>query len=219
MSESLLASTFLFRFSVPCQKHETLWKSKGTALPVSCRVPSFGELEGRALFADLRAAWNTKGLGFSVRVHGKKQSVWCRESRMEDSDGLHLWIDTRDTHNIHRASRFCHRFGFLPQGAGRAGQQAVAKMLSIHRAREHPKPIDERLLRVHSEQRVDGYLLNAFIPAEVLTGFDPSEHPRLGFTYAITDRELGWQTFLVGPEFPFAEDPSLWGTLELSPTG
>ena len=215
MNEPLLAPTFLFRFSVPCQQQSTLWKRKGLALPASCRVPSFGELEGRPLFADLRAAWNADGLGFTVRVHGKRQSVWCRESRLEDSDGLHLWIDTRNTHNIHRASRFCHRFAFLPQGGGRGSQQPVAKMLTIHRAREHPKPIDERLLRVHREERVDGYLLNALIPAQVLTGFDPTEHPRLGFTYAITDRELGWQTFLVGPEFPFAEDPSLWGTLEL----
>jgi hypothetical protein len=29
------------------------------------------------------------------------------------------------------------------------------------------------------------------------------------------DRELGWQTFTVGRELPFAEDPSLWGTLDL----
>jgi hypothetical protein len=26
---------------------------------------------------------------------------------------------------------------------------------------------------------------------------------------------LGWQTFSVGNEFPFQEDPSVWGTLEL----
>jgi hypothetical protein len=32
----------------------------------------------------------------------------------------------------------------------------------------------------------------------------------------VVDRELGWQTFTVGPEFPFVEDPSLWGTLELT---
>jgi hypothetical protein len=31
----------------------------------------------------------------------------------------------------------------------------------------------------------------------------------------VIDRELGWQTFNVGPEFPFQDDPSLWGTLEL----
>jgi hypothetical protein len=31
----------------------------------------------------------------------------------------------------------------------------------------------------------------------------------------VTDRELGCQTFTVGQEFPFDEDPSLWGTLQL----
>jgi hypothetical protein len=68
---------------------------------------------------------------------------------------------------------------------------------------------------VRSEKRIDGYLLQACVPAEALTGFDPAEHGRLGFTYAVVDRELGWQTFSIGPEFPFVEDPSLWGTLEL----
>ena len=29
-----------------------------------------------------------------------------------------VWIDTRNTQNIHRAGRFCHRFAFLPVGAG-----------------------------------------------------------------------------------------------------
>jgi len=31
----------------------------------------------------------------------------------------------------------------------------------------------------------------------------------------VIDRELGWQTCTMGPEFPFDEDPSLWGSLEL----
>ena len=215
MSDSLLAPTFLFRFSVPCHRQNTLWKRKGIALPVGCRLPSFGELEGRPLFADLRAGWNDDGLGFYLRVSKKKQSVWCRDSRIEDSDGLHLWIDTRDTHSIHRAGRFCHRFAFLPQGLGRDGAQPVSKLLTINRARENPKSIDERHLQVRSEERIDGYVLHAHIPGKLLTGFDPQEHPRLGFTYAVTDRELGWQTFSIGPEFPFAEDPSLWGSLDL----
>ena len=48
-----------------------------------------------------------------------------------------------------------------------------------------------------------------------LTGFDPEEHPRLGFTYAVIDRELGEQTFGVGRPMPYQEDPGLWATLEL----
>jgi hypothetical protein len=215
MSESLLAPTFLFRFSAPCRRAHPLWKPKGITLGKRYLLPCFGELEQRPLFADVRAAWNDAGLTFVVQVSGKKQSVWCRASRVEDSDGLHVWIDTRDTHTIHRASRFCHRFALLPFGAGKGNAQPVARLLPINRARAHPKSIDERMLRVRSEKRLNGYLLQAHIPAETLTGFDPAEHPRLGFTYAVTDRELGCQSFTVGPEFPFDEDPSLWGTLEL----
>jgi hypothetical protein len=215
MSESLLAPTFLFRFSVPCHRADPLWGPKGISLGDAYKLPSFGELENRPLFADVRAAWNEAGLTFTVRVSGKKQSLWCRESRVEDSDGLHVWIDTRDTHNIHRASRFCHRFALLPSGSGKDRSRPVAKLLTINRARANPKSIDARLLKVRSEKRIDGYRLQAHIPAETLTGFDPQEHDRLGFTHAVVDRELGWQTFSVGQEFPFDEDPSLWGTLQL----
>jgi len=178
-------------------------------------LPSFGELESRRLFGDLRVAWSEDGLSFSLRVQGKKQTPWCRASRAEDSDGLHVWIDTRDTHNIHRASRFCHRFLFLPFGGGRRRDEPVATLVPINRAREQPKPLGQTVPSVLSEKRVDGYALKAHIPAAAMTGFDASEHPRLGFTYAVIDRELGWQTFTVGPEYPFTEDPSLWGTLEL----
>ena len=66
------------------------------------------------------------------------------------------------------------------------------------------------------QKTADGYEMQCHIPADALTGFDPAEHPKVGFNYAIVDRELGWQTFSLGPEFPIGEDPSLWGTLELA---
>ena len=178
-------------------------------------MPSFGELEGRPKFADLRCAWSKDGLLFQLRVSGKRQSVWCRASRIEDSDGLHVWIDTRDMHNIHRASRFCHRFAFLPAGGGSAQDQPLGRLLDIHRARENPKMVADSELRIRAVVSAGGYTLQARIPATALTGFDPQEHPRLGFTYVVLDRELGWQTFSLGTEFPIDEDPSLWGSLEL----
>ena len=54
---------------------------------------------------------------------------------------------------------------------------------------------------------------------KAITGFDPQEHPRLGFTYAVIDRELGEQTLTVGSPMPYQEDPSLWATLELREKG
>jgi hypothetical protein len=215
MSESLLAPSFLFHFAAPCHRRSPVWQAKDFALEEKYRLPSFGELDGRPLFAELRAAWSEDGLSFTLQVSGKKQSPWCREARPEESDGLQVWIDTRETRNVHRAGRFCHRFFFLPRGAGKGLADPCADQLTINRAKEHPKSIPPGLLRVQSEKRIDGYLLASHIPATAMTGFDPVEHPRLGFSYAVIDRELGWQTFSVGPEFPFQEDPSLWGVLEL----
>lgn len=216
MSNDLMSPTFLFRFAVPCRYRRVVWADGGMTLEPRFRIPSFGELEGKALFADMRAAWNRTGLSLTVRVAGKKQTPWCRAERAEDSDGLHLWIDTRDTHNIHRASRYCHRFVFLPLGDGPQFQRPAALWLPINRAKDNPKQVSSGILPVRSQIHTDGYTLEAHVPAKALTGFDPAEHPRLGFFYAVMDRELGWQTLTVGPEFPFAEDPSLWGTLELN---
>ena len=137
------------------------------------------------------------------------------QSRPEDSDGLQVWIDTRDVHNVHRANRFCHRFIFLPDGGGRRLDGPMAAWLAINRAREQPRPIEAGQLHVRSEKRPHGYRLEAMIDAAALTGFDPSEHPRLGFALAVIDRELGEQTLGVGSPMAYQEDPSLWATLEL----
>ncbi|MFV1966312.1 MAG: hypothetical protein ACC628_12885 [Pirellulaceae bacterium] len=215
MSEALLAPAFLFRFSASCQYRAKLGSERGAGLGPTFVLPSFGELEGRPMFADFRVAWSGKGLAFDLRVKGKKQPLWCRQSRLEDSDGLQVWIDTRDAHNIHRATRFCHHFIFLPAGSGNRFEEPTAALVPIHRARENPRTIQPSPLRVAAQCSRGGYRLQARVPAEALTGFEPAEQPRLGFSYAVVDRELGWQTFSVGPEFPFSEDPSLWGTLEL----
>lgn len=215
MSEPLLAPTFLFRFSVPCLSAKEIWPPDRLTLDEKHRLPTFGELEGQPLWADLRGAWNEHGLSFRLQVTGKRQMPWCRDSRLDDSDGLSIWIDTRNTKDIHRASRFCHRFAFLPTGSGRRLEEPVASWVPINRAKEHPKAAPPKALQVRSQSQAGGYLLEAHVSSAALTGFDPDEHPRLGFTYAVIDREHGWQTFTVGPEFPFVEDPSLWGELEL----
>lgn len=215
MTTSLLPSSFLFRFSVPCRYRDPLWTDQGARLDESYRLLDLAELDAQPTFAEMRIAWSEAGLAFSALVRGKRQLPWCRESRPEDSDGVRIWIDTRDTHNIHRASRFCHQFMFMPGGAGRGLDEPAADQLLINRAKENAKPVRPGVLRVRREKRPDGYLLEGHIPATALTGFDSVDNPRLGFTYAVVDREIGEQLFNCSPQFPYREDPSLWATLEL----
>jgi len=215
MTSELLPPTMLFRFAAPCHYASELWSASGVKLGEQHRLPCFAELEGKRPFADMRLGWSERGLALCVAIEGKQQPPWCRDSKIEDSDGVQLWIDTRNTQNIHRAGRFCHRFAFLPVGSGRRLDEPTAALLAINRAKESPREIDPRQLRVRAERTSGGYRLAAHIPAETLTGFNPADHPALGFSYAVIDRELGWQSFTVGQELPFAEDPSLWGTLDL----
>ena len=184
-------------------------------LDEKCRIPTVAALEDVSEWANGRAGWSEAGLAFWVLISGKRQRPWCRDSRIEDSDGLSVWIDTRDTHNVHRAGRFCHRFKFMPTGGGPRRDRPLAVQLTIDRAREQAKPVEAGQIQLRTEKRVDGYVLAAFIPAAALTGYDPAEHPRLGFFYQVIDREIGEQTFSVESQFPYASDPSLWGTLEL----
>jgi len=219
MSNAMIPSRMLFRFAAPVRrltKRKKHWNNRsGTPLEAEHRLPELSPLDGRAAFAEVRCGWSDEGLAFQLRVRGKGQSPWCRAEQPEVSDGLHVWIDTRDVHNVHRASRFCHRFVFLPGGEGKDHATPMATWLPIHRAKRDPRRVDPRELKVRDARSADGYELHAFIPAESLTGYDPAEHPRLGFQYAVLDRELGHQTFAAGRPLPYQEDPSLWATLEL----
>ena len=216
MSESLVSPRFIFRFSLPCRRRARLWTAKGAAQDESYRLVSRGELEHPGRQPDFRAAWNETGMAFSVLVEGKQQPPWCRDTRLADSDGLQIWIDTRNVQNIHRAGRFCHRLAFLPSGGGAKTSNPMATVLQINRARELHGPIHDGQLKVVSQILADGYRLDAFVPAAALTGFDPEDHPAIGFNYAVLDRELGDHTLTAGAPMPYREDPSLWATLELT---
>lgn len=215
MTEKLLPSRFLFRLAAPCLLQEPLWTNEGPALSEAHRLVGFEELEGRAPWAEVRAGWSTEGLRLWVHVSGKRLPVRCDIGRPTECDRFEIWVDTRDTHNVHRATRFCHQFVFLPSGGGARRDQPHAEPLTIHRAKEDARPVGRNVLKVRSEKRIDGYVLDALLPATALSGFDPAEYPRLGFNYAVCDHELGEQTFSCGHPLPFHLDPSTWGTLEL----
>ena len=98
----------------------------------------------------------------------------------------------------------------MPAGGGSQREKPVAALIAINRARGNPKQIRPDQLAIMALPRHDGYELSGVIPAEAMTGFNPTDQPRIGFYYAVIDRELGWQTLCLGPEYPVAEDPSMW---------
>ena len=212
---------FLFRFAFPAPfLADFPPKSMPAELPAECRLPELNDLDGAAEFAKWSCGWNHDGLAVSVSVSGKQQPLKCDAASPKSSDGVQLWIDTRCTQNVHRATRFCHHFVILPRGQGKKQSEPLVTQIPLANAREEaPTRSTDAAITLANEITSDGYKLCAWFPAGALQGFDPESHPRLGFYAVVRDAELGEQFLSVGREFPIDFDPSLWQTLELISAG
>jgi hypothetical protein len=214
----LVPHRFLFRIAHPCHYVKDMPRQgdeRPLELPAECRIDNYAAMDDQRNFADVSLAWNELGLGLRVEVRGKERAPQGDAARPRGSDGVTLWVDTRGARGSHRASRYCHQFHFLAAGAGPDHDEPAFVQTKINRALEdapHVAPAEVALL---VRPIRGGYLLEAFLPAAALNGYDPEQHPRLGFFYAVRDDERGEQLLSITAEFPFWEDPSLWGVLEL----
>jgi hypothetical protein len=184
-------------------------------LPETCRIDNFATMDERKNFADVRVAWNELGVGLQVEVSGKEELPQGSSSRLRGSDGVTFWIDTRDARTSHRASRYCHQFHLLPTGGGPDGDEPAFSQVKINRALQDAPLCTSSGVPFRCTRTRHGYIMEVFLAAVILNGFDAEQNPRLGFYYAVRDMELGEQVLSVGAEFPYWEDPSLWSVLEL----
>lgn len=213
----LLPPGFLFRIAMPIKRLTKLSAAMTTPPNLSAEysLPDMGLLAQGSNAGSLRVGWHDLGMAFQLEIVGRTSRPRCDYGTVLTSDGLQLWIDTRNTQNIHRASKFCHHFAFLPCGASRDRATPMGKQIPIARAREEATLCDSRLLLTASDIRADGYTLRVWIPAECLNGYAADSNPHLGFYFMIRDHELGDQYLSIGAEFPFDQDPSLWWTMDL----
>jgi hypothetical protein len=215
---ALIPHRFLFRVSFPCRYVKDMPREDDDYLldlPEACRLDNSAGMDEKRNFADVRVAWNEFGLGVQVRVMGKDRAPQGDAARPRGSDGLTLWIDTRDGRSSHRASRYCHQFHLLPVGSGPDQDEPVFAQAKINRALQDAPLVSAQAVPFRCTSVKGGYVLEGFFPAGVLHGFDPEQNPRLGIYYVVRDAEHGEQVLSVGSEFPYWEDPSLWSVLEL----
>ncbi len=218
-SKTLLPPAFWFRFNFECPRipgiPRTNKKGGLLDLPESCRLPATALLEGQKPWAEIRAGWNPGGLGIQVTSTGKSGPIIRDEELPEGSDGVQIWIDTRDTRDIHRASRFCHRYSAVLVPSGKSFLGVELRHREIHRAATEPTGVRADKVQTNAVKTDDGWRLELFFPPETLHGFDPDVNRKLGFYAMATDPLRGDQHLGVGRDFPVTEDPSLWNTLEM----
>jgi hypothetical protein len=205
-----LPPTLLFQFAAPCRWIDSqVVRSEG--LSEAYRIPLFGTLDGGAAFADLRVAWNEQELAFQVEVHGPPDSF----APGKGTDTVQLYLDTRATHNVHRATRFCRLFVFQPFGPDNRFGRPTGNAPPIYLARDVPAALPAGAIGAKVDKLEHGYRMVGGIRADALPGYDPIEHPRLGFNGMVSSPRLGEQWFAVSHKQPYHHDPSLWGDLEL----
>jgi len=215
---TLVPNRFLFDFAITLRYRKDMPTIDGSlsGWTDAERLPLLGEIDGQKDFADVWACWSEAGIALACRVTGKRLKLRCDPVRFWEGDNVRLCLDMRDTRNIKRATRFCQQFFFLPTGGGRRKSEPVCGVNSINRAREEAPPVPVEKIRVASRVLSSSYTLEALIPAECLSGFDPAEHPRIGFYYLIEDADHGQQYLTVGDDLYWHIDPSTWATARLA---
>jgi len=118
---ALVPHRFLFRIAHPCLYQKQMprpGKDRLLDLPAESRLENFAAIDQVKNFAQVSLAWNELGIGLQVEVRGKENAPVGDATRPRGSDGVTLWLDTRDSRTSHRASRYCHQFHFLATGGG-----------------------------------------------------------------------------------------------------
>ena len=215
----LLPQAFWFRLAIPCTRIDELPRKdakRGLDLPESCRVPQTSLLDGREPWAEARVAWNPRGLAVELIAQNDLGGLF-RDDKPAGSYGFQLWVDTRDTRDVARATRFCHRFDGTLRAAPSRPRLLFVDLAQkpIARAIGEPPIAKRDAVQSWVELTRKGWKAGVFLSAEALSGFDADTNRRLGFCYRVADPDLPDEVLGVSREFPIGENPSLWSTLEL----
>jgi hypothetical protein len=215
VKNKVIPQSFWFRLELRCRKLQTLGLGPDRGLDLDDRfdLPATAPLDGIKPWAKIRSAWNDHGLGFSIEV--ESDSLDRKLSDQLNVRSLAFWINTRDSRDVHRATRYCHLFSIdvKPKGEKSLDVKCVRKTMNVP-VNSPPPPPSEPIDTV-AFRYAEGYRVDVFLHADMIPGFDPETNRRLGFCYSAHDPTLPFQVLGVTSEFPFHQDPSLWSVLEL----
>lgn len=214
----VIPALFAFRFEWPVPRLDPWKKDSANWVPIDSqhrlqRVKLGTGTAGNSL--EIYLGWNAEGLGVRCLAGNLPDRPVSNPLQASSTDGLQIWIDTRNTQNIHRASRFCHHFCCLPTTT-KGAQKGVVIQQPIARAKDEQALANPDEIPCRSRVDAQGYDLEVWLPAGKLEGFDPIGSPRLSFYYRWIHHGIPDQFLTVGLEFPVDADPSLWQTIVLS---
>jgi agarase len=161
--------------------------------------------------------WTEKGLYLGMEVFDDHRQAVDPGGAWWTRDQIELWISTRPVaSNQTSYDANCHQFFFVPTG----GPQNSGQLGQWHRDGDALK--DNLIPAPGVKQSVklekDRYILEAFIPAKDLHGYDPLHQPALAFNLHIRNFSDACDFFWSAPKCTQTQfRPNTWGTLYLEP--
>ena len=214
----IVPPSFLFHYQLSVPRVDGLPKKKGKSLqlPDFAKVFVPSSLNEGTTGLELKLGWNPEGLAVEMAVRGKKEKPAGRRHDLKNSDVVYVFIDTRHTANVHRATEFCTALQILPSDEA-ADDEPTVQFVEIAQQRGTRRQPDAKSLMVNVQNQSDGYRLDLWIPATQMPGFDRiAEIGHLGFYIVVEDTELGQLPLSIGDDFPVTHDPSTWLQLNLA---
>ena len=187
MTKALLPQAFWFRIAASCPRLDEMPRPDGRQrlldLPASCALPDGAATGGacvrgpRSASRGILAAW-----GSPCMAEGLSDPQLAPD-RPEGFADVQLWVDTRDTRDVSRATRFCHRFAASLRLAmpGRKLEVEVVQRPIARAVADAPMSQAGLIESARRARPRPAGSLEVFLPAQALNGFDPETNRRLGF--------------------------------------
>lgn len=214
----IVPPSFLFQYQLPVPRVDGLPEKKGKSLqlPDAAKVFVPSSLNEATTGLEMKLGWNPDGLAIEIAVRGKKAEPAGRRHDLKNSDVVYIFIDTRHTANVHRATEFCTALLILPSDEA-ADDEPTVQFVEIAQQRGTRREPEAKRVMVNVQNQRDGYQLQLWIPTAQMPGFDQIEEiGHLGFYVVVEDTELGQLPLSIGDDFPVAHDPSTWLQLNLA---
>jgi hypothetical protein len=164
--------------------------------------------------------WRPEGLYIGFEVFDTDPVAAPITGRWWTRDMVEMFLSTRPvTTDQQGYNQYCHQFMFLPHD-GSMGDGISGEVGQWHRPgdalKDHLLPHPE--IQYNCRILSDRYVVEMFIPASSLHGWDPVNHPQMAFNIHVRNYQHAVAYFWSAPkEVQTQIRPKTWGTILLAP--
>ena len=192
--------------------------------PAECKLPgvrhsqTVGLERSQLPLPNIYLGWTEKGLFIAFEVFDNDIQGAPAKGWWWTRDHVEFWLSTRAPANDQDGyDVYSHQFFFVPNEwprddgiLGTAGQwHRPGDAIKDHLI-PHPQ------IKTATRVRPDRYVVEMFLPASALNGFDPQQHPDLAFNIHVRNFQHATDYFWSAPKEVMTQiHPNTWGQLKL----